>query len=316
MLGEETPGEDEEVVELELPRCRPLGGGVEHEATDDRPEEESTMPIDAFERLVGEATQFHFVGTERFQCLAAFLPERRGPLALGPRQRLAFAPLAAFVVEGGECFESRPQTVADESRSEPHEFGNEGGLGVVGGHRGGRDRIGQCGDRVGVETKWPGIGQLDSVAHQIPVRPEVVSDPSGPLVDTESVEFAEFDERPTTGDQPVGGVGLVEQTVEQVTPLFLECETTLEFIEHCETGRQAGFDREVEQDASGERVERADRCVVEPCERCVGGRARVGFESLPSATAQLGGGLFGEGDRGDAGDRYSRANEVDDAGHE
>ncbi len=116
--------------------------------------------------------------------------------------------------------------------------------------------------------------------------------------------------------RPADWLGVVEQLVEQVVPLFLEREAALEFVEHGEARGQACLDREVEQDAAGEGVQRADRRMVEASERCVGVGTGLGFEALPGAAAQLGGSLLGECDRGDPGDRDARAHEVDDAGHQ
>ena len=89
----------------------------------------------------------------------------------------------------------------------------------------------------GVEFDGTRVGQIDAVAHQIPVRAEVVGHPAGPLVDAEPVELAEFDERPAAVDQPARRLGLVEQTIEQVVPLLFEGEAALEFVEHGEARR-------------------------------------------------------------------------------
>ena len=287
VLGEEPPRQDQKIVELELSRRGTFGGGVEHEPTKDGPQEDSSMSFDTFEQFVRESTQFDLVGTKCFQRPVAARAERRLPLALRSRQGLEGVPVAAFRIERSDRFEPCPQTLALEPGSECHHFGHGVDLLVVGGQRGGRDRVSQCGDGGGIEPKWPRIGQVDSVTHEIPVRSEVFGDPTGALVDSEPVELAEFDERPASCDPSAIGVGVVEKAVEKVVPLLFECKATLEFVEHYETGRESGFDREVEEDASRKRVQRADRCVVEPCERRIGCRARLGFESLAGSAAQL-----------------------------
>ena len=58
-------------------------------------------------------------------------------------------------------------------------------------------------------------------------------------------------------------LGIVEELVEEVLPPLVERELALELVEHGEARRQAGLDRELEQQAPGEGVQRADRGVVE-----------------------------------------------------
>ena len=118
-----------------------------------------------------------------------------------------------------------------------------------------------------VETQRPGVGQVDAVVDQIPVGPEVVGHAAGTLVDAEAVELAEFDERPPAVDHAAGRIGFVEQAVEEIVPLLLERQSALEFVEDGEPRRQAGLDREVEQHPAGERVQGADRRMIESVER-------------------------------------------------
>ena len=83
-------------------------------------------------------------------------------------------------------------------------------------------------------------------------------------------------------------------------------------------GRQPGLDGELEQQPAGERVQRADRRVVETFER--GGRGLGAVDPVePRSThprAQLGGRLLGERDGGDARDVDPVVDEVDDAADE
>ncbi len=190
-----------------------------------------------------------------------------------------------------------------QAGGERHEFGDGLDLLVVGGNRRALDPCSELHDRRDVEIERAGVGQLDAVVDQIPVRPEVLGHAAGALVDPEPVELAQLDECPASGDQTRGRLGVVEEVVEEVVPLLFEREAALEFVEHREAGWQARFDGEVEQDATGERVQRSDRRMVETRERCVGVGAGVGFEALTSAAAEFGGRLLGEGDRGDSGDR-------------
>ncbi len=167
-------------------------------------------------------------------------------------------------------------------------------------------------------STWSAPGSVRSTRSldEVPVRTEIVGHAPGTLVDTEPVEFAQFDQRSTTVDQTSGGLGVVEETVEQVVPLLFEGEAALELVEHREPGWQPRLDREVEQDPPSERVQRTDRCVVEAGEGLAGVRPAVSFEALAGASAQLGGRLLGEGDGSDCRDRNTRSNEVDDPGHE
>ena len=109
-------------------------------------------------------------------------------------------------------------------------------------------------------------------------------------------------------------VGVVEQLVEEVLPALVERQLALQLVEHGEPGRQAGLDRELEQDAPGEGVQRADRGVVEGVERGLAQRRRPALgEPLAEAVAQLGGGLLGERDGGDHVDRHALVDEREDA---
>ena len=98
--------------------------------------------------------------------------------------------------------------------------------------------------------------------------------------------------------------------------MLLECQSALELVEDGESRRQAGIDREVEQHPAGKRVQRADRRMIESVERRAGFGARIVFEAAAGSAAQLGGGLLGERDGGDAGDRYAGAYEADDSCNE
>ncbi len=304
VIGDQTTREHEEVVELELARRGAFSRPVEDEPPDDRPEQQPAVSFDALEGLVGDPAEFDLVGAERLECIGAIGAEGARPLPLGTGKALAFrTPVSVLDVERPDGFESGAQTLAGQARGQRHELGDGRDLRVVVGDRGRPDVVGERSDGRDVEVERAGVGQLDAVVHEIPVGAEVLGHATGALVDAEPVEFAEFDEGASAGDQTARRLGVVEQRVEQVVPLLLEGEPALEFVEHGEPRWQPGLDREVEQDAAGERVQRADRCMIESGERRVGFGARVCFEALACAAAQLGGGLLGEGDRRDRRDR-------------
>ena len=89
--------------------------------------------------------------------------------------------------------------------------------------------------------------------------------------------------------------------VEEVLPPLVEGQLALQLVEHGEPRRQPGLDRELEQDPPGERVQRADRGVVERrrARRGAAPSAARLAEPLAQPVAQLGGGLLGERDGGD-----------------
>ena len=144
------------------------------------------------------------------------------------------------------------------------------------------------------------------------------------FLQTELVELADRHEIDAAGDRSLGGMRVVEQAFEQVLPAFLEGEVALELVEHAETGRQSGGDRELGEQAPGERVQGADRGVVElvegglelgMCEQ-VGAAGGLGPQGFAEAVAEIGGGLLGEGDGGDGADVDTGANQLDDARHQ
>ena len=121
---------------------------------------------------------------------------------------------------------------------------------------------------------------------EVPVGLEVLDHPA---------QAARPAERPPAGKlHQLGGpqtrhhlaVGVVEQLVEQVLPALVERQLALQLVEHVEARRQPGLDRELEQDAAGEGVERADRGMVEAVER---GGAQRG-SSVAAELAHGGGG--------------------------
>jgi hypothetical protein len=316
-FGDEPPREDEQVVELELPRSRALSGQLEHEAPEERTEQEPAVAAHALERLPRRRAELDLECLQTHQPLGPIGPERRRPLRLGAGEPLAPGPVAEPPVDLGEHLESGPQPVGRcEPLGEPSDLGGELGLGVVAGHRRGRDPLGERDERAGVEPHRPGIGELDTVVDEVPVGAEVLRHAAGARGDPEAVELAQLDQGATAVDRPARRVGVVEEAVQQVVPLLLERECALELVEDGEARWQAGLDREVEQDPAGEGVQRADRGVIESVERGRGEVGPVSLQARPGPAAQLGGGLLGEGDRGDGRDRHAGAHEADDAGHE
>ena len=103
------------------------------------------------------------------------------------------------------------------------------------------------------------------------------------------------------------GLGVVEQGLEEVGEPLVERGGALHFVEHLELRWQLRLDRELVEQSAGERVQRADGRQIEIGER---GRAPVGrwhrrrsaaaCSERADAVAQLGRGLLGERDGGDA----------------
>ena len=108
----------------------------------------------------------------------------------------------------------------------------------------------------------------------------------------------------------VCGLGVAQQAVEQITPLVVEAEVAVEFVEDAEPGREAGFDREVVEDPPCERMQRADRCVIEVVQRVASCLGVSGREFGSESNTEFGRRLLGEGDRGDLRDRDAGLDEV------
>ena len=108
--------------------------------------------------------------------------------------------------------------------------------------------------------------EVDALLDEVPVGLEV----GGHLAQaTGDAELAPAEQLHELGGTQVGRdlpLGVVEHAVEEVLPPLVERQLALELVEHGEARRQAGLDGELEQQAAGERVERADRGVVEPVE--------------------------------------------------
>ena len=110
---------------------------------------------------------------------------------------------------------------------------------------------------------------------------------------------------------------VVEQHLEEVGEALVERRRALHFVEHTELRRQLGLHRELTEQTARERVQRADGGLVEIGQR--GGRGVVRgrcFQRAADLVAQLGGGLLGERDCGDAGDRHAGSHEIDDPSDE
>jgi hypothetical protein len=114
-------------------------------------------------------------------------------------------------------------------------------------------------------------------------------------------------------------VGVVEQLVDEPIPPRVERDRRRDLVADLDARRQAGFDRELGEQALRERVQRGDRRRVERIQR---GRARDitragrNLQFGPDPCPQFGRGLLGEGDRGDRPHRDASPYEPDDARHE
>ena len=115
-------------------------------------------------------------------------------------------------------------------------------------------------------------------------------------------------------------LGIVEEIVTGAPPPLVEREQRRDFVVDFDTRRQAGLDRERGEDPLRERVERADRGVVEVVEGVVAAIARDRVERVVAGAvlelrahtiAELGRGLLGERDRGHASHRHGEVGTVD-----
>ena len=182
--------------------------------------------------------------------------------------------------------------------------GHELRLGVVGRHGRGDER-GEAVEDVRAAARTHGGGERHTLLDEVPVRLEVLDHPAQRLRAPERAPAQQLDQ--LGGRQAGYGlvIGVVEQFVEQVLPALVEGQLALQLVEHVEARRQAGLDRELEQDAPGEGVQRADRRMVEVVERGLAQRRAAGLVELGAdAVAQLGSGLLGEGDGGDGVDGH------------
>ena len=153
----------------------------------------------------------------------------------------------------------------------------------------------------------------DAVLDEVPVGLEVLDDPAQPRVPPKR-PMAQLHELGRAQPRRDLAVGVVEQLVEQVLPALVERQLALQLVEHGEAGRQAGFDRELEEQAPGEGVQRADRGVVERLERRPARRSvRRRRRGVAKAVAKIGRRLLGERDGGDGLDRHALVDQRDDA---
>ena len=258
-LRDEPPGEHEQVVELEPARLRPLACAVEHEPADDRAEQQAALATDAVEQRLELVTELELERADGLECGLAtrvLLPVR-----LAARHRLL---AGEGFVGGQDRLERDAQARRAAHLGDEHSGAGDRDLLTVSCWRdGGGDLFGQCERPVGVETQRTGIGEHDTVVDEVPVGPEVLGDAAHPeRTPKPSNSHSSTNARPPAS-RPAGRLRIVEQAIEQVVPLLLEREPALEFVEHREARREAGLDGEVEQHAAGERVQGADRRVVE-----------------------------------------------------
>ena len=121
-------------------------------------------------------------------------------------------------------------------------------------------------DRLGVDREpWWWV-ELDPLLDEVPVGLEILGDTTDAASDAEPVELAQLHELAAAVDRAGRRVGIFEEPVEQVVPPLVEREVALELVANGEAGRQAGLDGELVQQPAGERVQRADRGVVEVVE--------------------------------------------------
>ena len=268
MLGlsrHQLTGTHEQVVELERALGRPQVGRFEHPASEDRADQPLAMRAGRLEQ----------------------------PLALVDDGGLAVAQIG----ERGVTSEVLPLRLVADALRVAEQRRSLGSAGQHGDHRvrrpqlstttrpssatharpGGRGR--RCDSRTrrraarsavegrgataaaGVRSTWAATRsqfswKLDGDAPERRVQPEVV-------------EVAELHELDPAGDRAFARERLVEQSIEQIVPALVEGDVALELVEHAESGRQSGGDRELVEQPSGEGVQRSDRGVIERVERGV-----------------------------------------------
>ena len=196
------------------------------------------------------------------------------------------------------------------------EVGDVARLGVLGRGDGRAEGV-EPGDDVRAAAGPCGHVERDAVLDEVPVGLEVLDHPAQGLRPAERRPVEQLDE---LGGGQAGrwlAVGVVEQLVEEVLPAFVEGQLALQLVEDVEPRGQPGLDGELEQDAPGEGVQRADRRLVERLEGAgAPSRRRRRAELGADAVAQLGGRLLGERDRGDGVDRDALVDEGEDARHQ
>ena len=305
--GQQAPRQDQQVVELERPGRRPSLGAVEHEPAADRAHHRLAVPPPRRQVVVDEAGERGFL-------VAQCLQRRRATVVLPVRCRAEAARLADPVAHEAEAGEQRADGRRGADAGEERGDVTQGALlAVVGRHRD-RGQGGDAGEQ-GIAGRRPrGRDEVDAVLDEVPVVLEVGDDAPQPV---RAVEAPPRDQLHELGGRQAGhdlACGVVEELVEEVLEALLDGELALQVVEHGEPRRQAGFDRQLEQDAAGEGVERADGGVVEGVEggppRCCRGS---GAELAPEAVAELGCRLLGERDGGDGVDRDALVDEREDA---
>ena len=222
-IGQQAPGENEQIVELEQTGLGASRGGIEDESAHHRAEKDSTVASDRFEKFPRDPSEFDLEALQRFEIGRAVGPERFRPLALRSRPALAVTPVPEPAIEFDDQLEPGSHAVGRrEIVDEGGDVAGRLGLRVVGRYRCGTDRSAGREERGDVETQRPRVGQVDAVDDQVPIGPEVVGHAASTLVDAEAVELAEFDEGAPAVDHAAGRIGFVEQAVEEIVPLLLE----------------------------------------------------------------------------------------------
>ena len=182
------------------------------------------------------------------------------------------------------------------------------------------------------------LGQVDPIeVLDLPDREQArLSGPVEPVpvlveLDRQPLEILEPQpERERSGEQRLV-IGVGEEPVDETAPAFVEVDGRRHRIAHLEARRQAGFERELDEDPQGEAVERADGRIIDGVERIEATSRPIGppcrlagrggcsrREGLPleapaDAVAQLRGRLLGEGDGGELADvvEASRGHQLD-----
>ncbi len=287
-IAQQCAGEHQEVVELEFARASPIGdctGGTASERGDNPPDRRVEETADERFPLLSEP------GNAFPQAVEV------GPLGLaaavaGTERRLVGAEEAhAFdVVKRG----SEPLAIFGElAEARQHRVAVDPAL------RGG------CDHRIelfepGVDRELGHRGRCIDAVEKVPV---VVEDLGDRTQVVQPHAGREHDE------DRLLELGIFEQLVDEQSPARLERDTRRDLVAHDDARRQAGFDRELSEDALCERMERADRGGVELLERLA---FALFLERAPHPITQLGRGLLGEGDRSDRAHRHAGCDEGDD----
>ena len=135
-VGQQAPGENEQVVELEQTGLGASRRGIEDEAAHHRAEQESSVAPDAFEESPRDPSELDLEALQRFEIGRAVRAERLRPFPLRSRPPLAVTPVPETAIEFDDQLQPGSHAVGCcELVDEGGDVAGCLGLCVVGWHR-------------------------------------------------------------------------------------------------------------------------------------------------------------------------------------